>query len=560
MQWFTQLFAGHGVAPSIVALSLTAALGLGIGLIQFKGIRLRAGGVLFSGLALAHFGISVERGILEFVRESGLIIFLFAVGMQVGPALLESLRRRGLLLNLSAACIIFLGVLTTAAVFHLFGLSMPVAVGLFSGAVTNTPSLSAATQVFKETLAGSADEAIASAGVAYATAYPFGILGVIFVMLLVRWIFRIDPEKESDKLTEFSSSLHPPLQSGTFTVNNPAVFGMTVKKFRSLHPEDFAFCYLKTPGDNAILPGPHVRFTENMLVRAIGKASSLAGLRELIGPASFLTPYDDPDPLESRRILISRSGAAGKSLEVLGLTPESGLAATRIVRAGVERIALPGSCLHYGDALICLGEASALDRAESVLGNSAKALEQPHVLPLFAGIFLAVVFGSIPLAIPGLPPGIKLGLASGSLLTAITLSRVNNFAGMVWYLPSGAGVILRDVGLALFLACVGLNSGAGFVDTLVRDSGLTWLAAGACITFFPLLLAALLTRVVFKYDYPTICGLLSGSMTDTPALTFSVQMLGSDAPSAAYATVYPLTTILRMLSAQFLALGLSQTL
>ncbi len=556
MHWFPQLFVGHSIAQSVVALSLAIAVGLGIGLIQCKGIRLGVGGVLFSGLALAHFGIRVEREILEFVREFGLILFVFAVGMQVGPGFLESLRRRGLPLNLCAAANVFLGVLVTLAVFRLFNLPMPVAVGLFSGAVTNTPSLSAASQVFREVAPDTALDAISSAGMAYAAAYPFGILGIILVMLLVKALFRINPERETEQLRELNALLYPPLRTRTFTLRNPDLFGLPLKRLQTLYPDGYLISCITEPGRGlARIPDSETPFCENMLVQAVGTDAQLAELGKHIGPPSSGEQDDAFHPLESRTILVSRSAAAGKPSSALGLTSESGLIVTRVVRAGAERPAGPDFRPHYGDRLCCLGEPEALDRAEAVLGNSAKALDHPHVLPIFLGILFGVVIGSIPVAVPGLPSGIKLGLAGGPLLVAIFLSRRNNFAGLIWYLPTGANLILRELGISLFLACVGLNSGAGFVDALVRDSGVLWMAAGACITFFPLMAAALLARLVFKYDFPTICGLLSGSMTDPPALAFAMQMLGSDAPSSVYATVYPLTMILRILFAQFLVLG-----
>ena len=558
MDWLIQLFTGHGVAQAIVALSLSVVLGLALGQVRILGIRLGVGGVLFSGLALAHFGMRVETEILHFVREFGLILFVFTVGMQVGPGFFDSLRRRGLFLNLAAVLIVLLGVAGAAACYFLFDLPLPVAVGILSGAVTNTPSLAASSQVFTEILAEGADAAVADAGMGYALAYPCGILGIILAMLLIRLIFRIRPEEELQALKRLDDKQYPPLQTMTFTVSNPNLFGMTLREFYEHHPGGVVLSRVREPnGTTFHAATPDSILRQGSLIHAVGKEEQIEKLRVLVGP-----PLDDPcvpeerGPLEIRRLLVTKSQVAGKSVQAMNLTPESGVTVTRIVRAGVEFAAGPGVHLHYGDKLVCVGEAQDLERAGHTLGNSEKALDHPHMMPIFLGILFGVIFGSIPVAIPGLPSGIKLGLAGGPLLAAIILSRINHLGGLVWYLPTGANLVLRELGIALFLACVGLNAGSGFVDTLLAGSGLVWMAAGACITFFPLIIVALLARIWMKYDYASICGLLAGSMTDPPALAFAVQMLGSDAPSSVYATVYPLTMILRILTAQLLVLGL----
>lgn len=562
MSWFTQLFFGSSIAQSVVVLSLAIVIGLAIGLVRVKGIRLGVGGVLFSGLALAHFGIKIDHNILEFAREFGLILFVFTIGMQVGPGFADSLRRRGMRLNLMAALIVMLGTLVAAALFFLLDLPMPVAVGLLSGAVTNTPSLAASSQVFNEIMPDSAAQAIGDAGLGYAIAYPFGIFGIILVMLLVRLIFRIDPAKELKEMEELDRLQHPPLLSATFTVANPNLYGMPLKAVPEFEQNGFVLSRIKEPADASGTDGaihaatPETVLQPGMLIHAVGQAASLNKLLVLIGPKSDLALQDIPGPLGIRHLLVTRSRIAGKRVQELGLTQESGVTVTRIIRAGTEFTPGPGVHLHYGDKLICVGGNKNLDRAERVVGNSAKALEHPHVLPIFLGILLGTILGSIPVAVPGLPSGLKLGLAGGPLLVAILLSRINHFAGMVWYLPTGANLILREVGISLFLACVGLNAGGRFISTLLDGSGVQWMLAGVCITFIPLFTAALIGRILLKCNYASMCGLLAGSMTDPPALAFAVQMMGSDTPSSVYATVYPLTMILRILMGQLLVIGL----
>ncbi len=557
MSWFTQLFTGHSIAQAIVALSLAIVIGLAIGVIPLRGIRLGVGGVLFSSLALAHCGISVEPEVLEFAREFGLILFVFTVGMQVGPGFVDSLRRRGLYLNLAATLNVVLSVLICIGLYLALDLPLPVAVGLLSGAVTNTPSLAAASPAFHEIMPEGAEAAIAEAGMGYAVAYPFGIIGIILTMLLVRAFFHIQPAQELETLKKLEAIQHPPLQAQSFIVRNPNVFNMLLADFFKLHPSGVVISRVKEPGEETIhAPTPETVLREGMLVHAVGEAEQMETLRVLLGPPSEVNLRNIQGPLEVRRIWVTKGRVAGKSVRQLGLTPELGITITRIIRAGVEFTARPGTHLYYGDRLFCVGTAKDLDRAGDLLGNSTKALDHPHIMPIFLGIFFGVVLGSIPIPLPGLPSGLKLGLAGGPLLVAILLSRINNFAGLVWYLPAGANLILRETGIAIFLACVGLNSGHGFVETLTHGSGLFWMAAGVFITFIPLFTVALLVRIFLKYDYASICGLLAGSMTDPPALAFSVQMLDSDAPSSVYATVYPLTMILRILFAQVLVLVL----
>ncbi len=557
MSWFTQLFTGHSIAQAIVALSLAIVIGLAIGVIPLRGIRLGVGGVLFSSLALAHCGISVEPEVLEFAREFGLILFVFTVGMQVGPGFVDSLRRRGLYLNLAATLNVVLSVLICIGLYLALDLPLPVAVGLLSGAVTNTPSLAAASPAFHEIMPEGAEAAIAEAGMGYAVAYPFGIIGIILTMLLVRAFFHIQPAQELETLKKLEAIQHPPLQAQSFIVRNPNVFNMLLADFFKLHPSGVVISRVKEPGEETIhAPTPETVLREGMLVHAVGEAEQMETLRVLLGPPSEVNLRNIQGPLEVRRIWVTKGRVAGKSVRQLGLTPELGITITRIIRAGVEFTARPGTHLYYGDRLFCVGTAKDLDRAGDLLGNSTKALDHPHIMPIFLGIFFGVVLGSIPIPLPGLPSGLKLGLAGGPLLVAILLSRINNFAGLVWYLPAGANLILRETGIAIFLACVGLNSGHGFVETLTHGSGLFWMAAGVVITFIPLFTVALLVRIFLKYDYASICGLLAGSMTDPPALAFSVQMLDSDAPSSVYATVYPLTMILRILFAQVLVLVL----
>ena len=568
MTWFTQLFLGHSAAQATVVLALTIVLGLAFGHISFRGIRLGVGGVLFSGLFLAHFGLRVDHAVLEFVREFGLILFVFSIGLQVGPGFVDSLRRRGLKLNLLATLIVMLGVLTTVICFFAFDLPLPVAVGLFSGGVTNTPSLAAASQVFTELAASpeAATAAVGDAGLGYAVAYPFGICGIILVMLLMRAVFRIDAQAELREMEVQAKAANPPLESLTVRVCNANIFGRRLDQVPGLADEGLVISRIKEPdakqdGQTTTCgmihtPSPDCMLCEGMLVHGVGNKEGLERLQALLGPPADVNLTTVPGPLEFRHLLVTNKGATGKSPRALGLGAENGVSITRIVRAETEFTPGRGVSLHFGDKVVAVGDTVNLDRAERILGNSAKALSHPHIVPIFVGIMLGTILGSIPVAVPGLPSGVKLGLAGGPLLMAIMLSRIHTFAGMVWYLPTSANLILREMGIALFLACVGLNAGSRFLSAVLDGSGFFWMCIAACITFFPLLITALFAHLVLKINYPALCGLLSGSMTDPPALAFANQMLGSDAPASVYASVYPLTMILRILMGQLLVLGL----
>ena len=545
-------FSLHGAAEAVVILALTIILGLLFGSVQIRGVRLGVGGVLFSGLALGHYGFKLPPQLFEFVREFGLILFVYSIGMQVGPGFMDSLRRRGLRLNLIAAGIVLTGGAVTLCIFRLSGISAPAAVGLFSGAVTNTPALAAATQVFGEIMPD-ASGAAAEAGLAYALAYPFGIIGIILTMLFVRAIFHFDPVKELQQLEEEERVQHPPLESMSFEIDNPGVYGLRLSDIPAFADMHVVFSRVMEDGQVSA-PTLDTEIKKGMLLHAVGSSAHLAQLRILLGRPSTTDLTKLPGQLAQRKLLVTRHHAAGKHLRTLGLEAAHGITITRILRAGTEFTPGPGVRLHLGDKLHCVGQEEDLDRAMRTVGNSAKELEHPHVAPLFLGILLGTLLGSIPVLVPGLPSGLKLGLAGGPLLVAIILSRVHHFGGMTWYVPASANFMLREVGISLFLACVGLGAGERFLAALLDSSGLYWMALGACITLAPLLLAVVAGRFLLQCNYAVSCGLLAGSMTDPPALAFAVQNLGSDAPASVYATVYPLTMILRILCGQLLVL------
>lgn len=553
MDWFIQLFVGHSVAHTMIILSLVIALGVAVGHLKLFGISLGIAGVLFSGLAFGHFHLTVNDEIIEFAREFGLILFVYTIGMQVGPGFFASFRRQGLKLNLLAIAIVLLGVATAVAIHFLGGVDIPVIVGLLSGAVTNTPGLGAAQQALRERLADQPD-ILALPGMAYAVAYPFGILGIIFTMLLVRFVFRINPEKEAVAFDE--SQGHKSAQPANYNiaVTNSRLVGQQVRTLASLVQAEFVISRLLRQ-DRVEVPNAETVLQLGDVLHVVCTPENAEKLSVVVGDVTKEVDVRKVESqLTSRNILVTQNSVVGKSIRELDLMSRYGVAITRINRAGLDLVAKAGSELMIGDRITVVGEESQLKKVSVELGDSLKSLNHPNILPVFIGIIVGVILGSIPFQIPGVPAPVKLGLAGGPLLVSILLSRIGRIGPVVWYLPLSANLVLREVGITLFLACVGLKSGGKFLETLVHGDGLYWLGLGAIITAVPLMIVGLTARFVFKLNYLSLCGLLAGSMTDPPALGFANQIASSDAPSITYASVYATVMFLRILTAQAIVL------
>jgi putative transport protein len=550
-QWLEILGQGP-VAKAILALSIVAATGLAFGSLGVRGVRLGAAGVLFAGIFFGQLGMHIEERILEFVRDFGLLLFVYTVGLQVGPGFFASVKQRGLQLNALGATVVLIGGLIVTGFRFLFHFSVPVIGGLFAGATTNTPSLAAAQAALQSTK-GPDPASGDLLGMAYAVAYPFGIVGIILTMLLVRRVFSIDVALET-KNVEFSA------KAGERTpefidleVTNPNLDGLTLRDLpfaagvvfsRLLHngivtvPNDDSFIRL---GDGLRLVGPKARLLE---------------FEPIIGRKNPVDIKSVPSELTTERLYVTNRKVLGKSLGELNFEGTYGAVITRITRADVEFAANDHVRLQFGDFLFAVGSKTGVTQVGELVGNKLKALDHPQVLPVFVGILLGVILGGLPIVLPGMPAPVRLGLAGGPLIVALLLSQVGRIGPLIWYLTPGANLALREIGLVLFLACVGLKSGSRFLEVLVSGSGVYWMAAGAVMTFVPLVIVGLLARKVFKLDYPTICGVLAGSMTDPPALAFATSITKSDQPLVAYAAVYPLVMILRVFIVQILVLTL----
>ncbi len=549
MNWLTQLLTEDSVARTVMLLGVAGAAGAALGKARIGGISLGVAGVLFAGLFLGYLKLAVDAHVLEFVREFGLIIFVYTLGLQIGPGFFGSLRARGLMLNGFAAAIVLLGAAVAVGLIQGGFVELPAGVGLLSGATTNTPSLAAAQQALKQ--AGAADGAAAVQGLAYAVAYPFGIVGIILTMLLVRLVFRIDVKAEVAAAEAAQQPARPRPATRNFEVRNANLVGRPLGKVPGLSASRVVVSRFSRGGVVEVArPDTLLRLGD--ILHAVGPEEELDELRVVVGIEAGVDLKTLPGSVTNRRLIVTRSEVFGREISEVDVFVGHNVVVTRVTRGGIEFTATPGFRLQFGDVLMVVGEAPQIGAVAAVVGNSNKALNSPQPIPFFLGIALGVIVGAIPLSLPGLPVAVKLGLAGGPLVVAILLSRVANTGPLVWYLPTNANHMLREVGITLFLAAVGLKSGDKFMEVLRGGDGLRWVLFGAAITALPLVTVGLVARAWKKLNYAELCGLLAGGMTDPPALAFAQQTTGSDTPAVAYATVYPLVMLLRVFSAQLI--------
>ncbi len=555
MNWINELIWGQGVGHSILLLSFVIALGIQLGKIKIFSVSLGITFVLFVGIIMGHFGITINPHVIHFFQEFGLILFVYSVGMQVGPGFFSSFRQGGITLNMLACGVIFLGVLTTIVIHYMTNIPMPTMVGILSGAVTNTPGLGAAQQAFSD-MHGVSDNSIP---MGYAVAYPLGVIGIILSTIIIRYVFRVSFQKENEMLEKEDNSHANGAIPISLVVKNPAIFNKKVREISSLlEHRDFVISRIWRDNDKKIeMVSADTVLQENDKVFVITTEQDAETLKIFIGEAIDMERKQwirMESQFINRRILITKPKLNGKHLGDLKLRKLYGINITRINRAGVDLVAKPNLTLQVGDRVNVVGTEASIANVEKVLGNSLKRLNEPNLIAIFVGIALGIFLGSIPMTFPGIPQPIKLGLAGGPLIVAILISRFGYHYKLITYTTQSANFMLREVGIAMFLACVGLRAGDGFVDTIINDGGFAWIGYGVIITMLPLLTIGFIARYFFKINYFTLMGLIAGSTTDPPALAYSNQTAGNDAPSVGYATVYPLTMFLRVLTAQLLIL------
>ncbi len=550
MEWLADLLFKQGVAHTILIYSLVISVGVFFGKIKISGISLGIAFVLFTGIAASHFGFTANHEVVDFIKDFGLILFVFSIGLQVGPGFFSSFKRGGLTLNLLALCVVFLGGLTVVILHFASGMSMPMLVGIMSGAVTNTPGLGAAQQTLVQVSGGGE---IPPIGLGYAVAYPFGVLGIILTMLLMRKLLKINVNEE---LNLYNKVQHPEEQVPeriSIQVTNRKVFGETIHEIISTINHSFVISRILHKGD-LIPAGSDSVLHENDIVLVVAQKGAIPAIIAQIGMVSDIDLSVKSGKLISRRLLVTNRDVFGKRLGSLNLRVKYNINITRVYRSGIEIVASPELRLQMGDKLTVVGDEGSIEKVIKEIGNSIRRLDEPNIIPIFIGILLGVLLGSIPFHIPGVANPIKLGLAGGPLIVALLLSKYGYKFQLVSYTTPSANLMLREIGIVLFLASVGLASGEKFIPSLMSGDGFIWIGYGAIITIVPLLGIGLFARLVLKLNYLELCGLLAGSMTDPPALAFANSIAQSEAPVVAYATIYPLVMFLRIFVAQLLIL------
>ncbi len=543
------------IALTVSILALVAVVGLFIGNVKFRGVGLGIGGVLFGGIIVGHFvsqaGMTLSSDMLHVIQEFGLILFVYTIGIQVGPGFFASLRVSGLRLNLFAVLIVIIGGLVTAILHKLFDIPLPVVLGIFSGAVTNTPALGAGQQILRDL--GTPMAMVDQMGMSYAMAYPFGICGILFTMWMLRVIFRVNVETEAQQHESTRTNGGALIRTINIRVENPNLHNLAIKDVPILNGDKIICSRLKRE-ETLKVPSPDTIIQLGDLLHLVGQPADLHNAQLVIGQEVDTSLSTKGTDLRVARVVVTNENVLGKRIRDLHFKERYDVVISRLNRAGVELVASGDISLQFGDILNLVGRPSAIDAVANVLGNAQQKLQQVQMLPVFIGIGLGVLLGSIPVFVPGFPAALKLGLAGGPLIMALILGRIGSIGKLYWFMPPSANLALRELGIVLFLSVVGLKSGGDFIHTLVDGEGLSWIGYGALITAVPLITVGILARMLAKMNYLTMCGMLAGSMTDPPALAFANNLHPtSGAAALSYATVYPLVMFLRIITPQLLA-------
>lgn len=555
MNWLQDLLTNPNSIAHIVALyAFVIAAGVLLGKIKFFGISLGVTFVLFVGILAGHFGFTGNPAILSFVQDFGLILFVFCIGLQVGPSFFSSFKRGGITLNLLAVGIVFLNIAVALILyFALQGrVDIPMMVGILCGAVTNTPGLGAANEALQQLHYQGPEIAMG-----YACAYPLGVMGIILSMIIIRYICRVDVKQDSDEIQkEEEANPHMKPYTISLKVQNEALSGKTLSQVQNFLARDFVCTriiqdgHMITPNANTVL-----RLGDRMFLVCAEDDSE--AIMAFIGPKieqDWDATNQQDKPMASRRILVTQPNINGKTLGELHFSSMYGVNVTRVNRSGMDLFAARQLRLQVGDRVMVVGPQDAIERVANLLGNQLRRLDHPNIVTIFVGILCGILFGSLPIAIPGMPTPVKLGLAGGPLIISILIGRFGHKVKLVTYTTMSANLMLREVGLVLFLASVGIKAGENFVQMVVEGDGVLYVGLGFLITFIPLLITGIIARWHHRVNYFTLMGLIAGSNTDPPALAYANQIAGNDAPAVGYSTVYPLTMFLRILTAQLLIL------
>lgn len=553
MEWLYSLFTSASVAQTVVIYGIVIAIGIWLGRVKFFGISLGVTWVLFMGIIFSYAGVSVNKETEHFLKEFGLILFVYSIGLQVGPGFFASLKKNALANNILAATVVILGVLTTLIFYFFSGKNISILTGVMSGAVTNTPGLGAAQQAVKDLHpTGVADTSLMT--LAYAVAYPFGVFGIILAMLLLKKIFKVElsAERELHRKLDVVRSNKP--VSMHLHLDNPQLVGQPLRRLFELVKEPIVVSRLLHRG-KIITPTPDQVLASDDILLVVASRKEMEQLKLLIGAPSTVNLKEKADSnLISHHIVVTRPEVTHKRLGDLPEMHQHDFTLTRLQRAGVELVPHGDIFLQLGDTIKVVGTPEGVKGVADAVGNSVKKLEVPDIAPIFMGIVLGVILGSIPFRFPNIPVAVKIGLAGGPLIIALVLSRFGSLFYLNNYTTNSANLMIREMGITLFLASVGLGSGHNLADAFADGSGWKWMAMGMAITLIPLLITGWIAHVFFRKTYFEICGLLSGASTDPPALAFALKTAGNDIPSATYATVYPMAMILRIVAAQLMIL------
>ena len=553
MEWISDLLFKETVAHTIFIYCVVIALGVFLGKLKIFGVSLGITFVLFVGILMGHFGFSANHQVIEFVKDFGLILFVFSIGLQVGPGFFSSFKKGGLSLNLMALVIVLLGGFTTLIIHFITGMSLSMLVGVMSGAVTNTPGLGAAQQALKQVSGTIPGATIPEIGLGYAVAYPFGVLGIILTMFLIKKTLGINVQRELNLFKQDQHPMETLPEKISIQVSNPQIFNKTIPEISKQISHEIVISRVLRNGELLLASSDTVIY-ENDIILVVTQKGFIPEVIKQIGNQSEMDLTAKSGKLISRRVMVTNRDVFGKDLGSLKLRTRYNINITRIYRAGIELVASPHLRLQMGDKLTVVGDEKSLEMVIEQLGNSIERLNEPNIVPIFIGILLGVILGSIPIHIPGIINPIKLGLAGGPLIVAILLSKYGYKFSLVSYTTPSANLMLREIGIVLFLASVGIVSGEKFISTLLSGDGFVWMGYGVIITLIPLMSVGFFSRYILKRNYLEICGLLSGSMTDPPALAYANSIARSEAPAVAYAAVYPLVMFLRIFIAQLLIL------
>ena len=555
MDWLQGLFTDvNSIAHIVLLYSFVIAVGMLLGKIKFFGVSLGVTFVLFTGIVCGHFGFTGNTQILTFLQDFGLILFVFCIGLQVGPSFFTSFKKGGVSMNVVAMGVVALNIAVALALYYLLDgrIELPMMVGILCGAVTNTPGLGAANEALSQLNYDGPQIAMG-----YACAYPLGVLGIIGAIIAIRLLCRINIKKEEEELAmQDAADPHLTPFKMHLEVRNEALNGKTLFQVKEFIGRDFVISRILQDG-HVNIPNRDTVFHVGDQMYVVCAEDDSEAIIAFIGPKVKVDWEKQDVPMVSRRILVTQTKMNGKRLGELHFSSIHGVNVTRVNRSGMDIFASPNLTLQVGDRVMVVGPQDAVERVANLMGNSLKRLDHPNIVTIFVGIFLGILFGSLPIAFPGIPTPVKLGLAGGPLIVAILIGRFGYKLKLVTYTTMSANLMLREIGIALFLASVGVKAGANFVQTVVEGDGLLYVGCGFLITIIPLLIMGLVARFYYKMNYCTLMGLMAGSTTDPPALAYANQTVSNNAPAVGYSTVYPVTMFLRILTAQLIVLFLA---